>query len=107
MYKANHDQEVMREVKMIAPSEIFKMDKEDTVIVNRVRLNSRLVEFEIRNNGDTAKIIIIRNAIQDMKTKERQNRRALMGPEMTVEQVLQVFDDVEDLPGNSFALAEA
>ena len=106
MYKANHDQEVMREVKMIAPSEIFKMDKDDIVIVNRVRLNSRLVEFEMRNNGDTAKIIIIRNAIQDMKTKER-HRRALMGPEMTVEQVLQVFDDVEDLPGNSFALAEA
>lgn len=92
-------------VKMIEPSDLSKMKKEEKVIVNRVRLVSRLVEFEIKNSEDPETMAIIRKAMKEMKVKEEKNHRVLMGPEMTVGEVLKVFDDLSSLPKNTFATA--
>ena len=92
------------EVRMINPSDIQTMDENQVVIVNRIRLNSKLVECEIRNM-DSSSVVIITKAIKSMKEQESKSRRTVMGAKMRVGDVKKVFPEFTALPKNSFALA--
>lgn len=92
-------------VKLINPSELKDMKEDSLVVVNRIRINSKLVEFEVKNTHKQ-EIVIIKKAIREMKAKEAKHRRVVMGPTMKVRDIKIVFPEYERLPKNSFALAE-
>lgn len=92
-------------VKIVEPKELSHMDDNQIVVVNRVRLNSKLVEWEIKNI-DKKETIIIRKAIKLMKEKERIKKCAAMGAEMQVKDIRVIFPNYESLPHNSFAIVE-
>lgn len=92
-------------VKLIDPSELKGMEEDSLVIVNRIRIYSKLVEFELKDTR-TQEIVIITNAIKEMKARESKHRRTVMGPAMKVGDVKKIFPEYESLPKNSFAVAE-
>ena len=98
------DQGTMFEVRLIDPSELPKMDKDDVIVVNRIRLNSKLVEYEIQNIKPS-EAIIIRQAIRLIKQREINTKNAVMGVEMKVGDVLKIFPEFKSLPKNSFAVS--
>lgn len=98
------NQGVSFEVKLIDPSELPRMDKDDIIVVNRIRLNSKLVEYEIQNIKPS-EAIIIRQAISLIKQREISAKNAVMGVEMRVGDVLKIFPEYKSLPKNSFAVS--
>ncbi len=92
-------------VRLIEPSELKVMQEDSIIIVNRIRVNSKLVEFEITNSGKQ-EILIITKAIKEMKRRETKGHRTVMGPAMRVGDVKKLFPEYEKLPRNSFALAD-
>lgn len=94
-------------MKKIPPVEISKMNNDDLILVNRIRINSKLVEFEIRNLSNCETTKIMRNAITEMKEKELRSKKPSMGVMMKVGDVKKIFDNIESLPGNSFAAISA
>ena len=92
-------------VRLIEPSELKGMREDSLVIVNRIRVNSKLVQFEITNSGKQ-EIGIILNAIKEMKIRESKGRKMVMGPTMKVGDIKKLFPEYESLPKNSFALAD-
>lgn len=98
------NQGVNFEVKLIDPSELPRMDKDDIIVVNRIRLNSKLVEYEIQNIKPS-EAVIIRQAISLIKQREIRSKNAVMGVEMRVGDVLKIFPEYKSLPKNSFAVS--
>lgn len=90
-------------VNLIDPSTLPSLEKDCVIIVNRIRLNSKLVEWEIQQYDNTGEIIKVKSAIRQMKEKEKRTRCILMGAEMLVEDVMKIFPNYEKLPKNSFA----
>lgn len=93
------------EVRMINPADIQKMNENDYLIVNRIRLNSKIVECEIRKNNPSSVDIILK-AIKSMKEQESRSRRTVMGAKMRVGDIKTIFPDFKGLPKNSFALVD-
>lgn len=87
-------------VKLIDPITLADRDAEEVVIVNRIRLNNKLVEFEIKDNH-SSNIVIVKNAIKAMKKKEFGTKRIALGAEMKIADVLKVFPEYKTLPKNS------
>lgn len=83
-------------------SEICNMDENKFLIVNRVRINSYLVELEICASENNEIIAIMRSAIRDMKRWEQANKVIALGAEMTVRDVVKVFGTMNKQPFNSF-----
>lgn len=92
-------------VRIINPPDIQDMDENEIIVVNRIRLNAKLVECEIRNNNST-NVAIITAAIKAMKEQEKKSKRTVMGPKMSVRDVKKIFPDYRFLPMNSFAFSE-
>ena len=97
-------QGIADKVMLIKPEKLTRMDENDIVVVNRVRLNSKLVECSIKNIN-TDETSLIRKALQNMILQERQIRRTIMGAEMRVGDIIKIFPDYENFPQNSFAVA--
>lgn len=99
------DQGALPKVKIVEPSSLREMDRNAVIIVNRVRLNTKLVEFEIRNNK-SSEAVVLKAVVRKMKDKETHLRRPAIGAEMSVGDIINVFPEYESLPKNTFALAE-
>lgn len=89
----------------VLPSDVSKLRDEEVIIVNRVRLNARLVSLEMQNvdNNNQENILLIRQAIGGMMVQEKERKRALPGAKMTVRDVKKIFPDMDSMPKNSFA----
>lgn len=87
-------------VKTIDPITLSDRDDDEIVIVNRIRLNNKLVEFEVKAISSSS-ANIIRNAIKTMKKREISTRQIALGAEMTVADVKKVFPEYKSLPQNS------
>lgn len=96
-------QGAMSKVRLVDPSKLQNMDENDIVIVNRVQLNTKIVEFEIRNVSST-EFVALKTAARNMKEKERKSRLPIIGAEMRVGDVIKVFPEYKSLPKNSFAI---
>lgn len=96
-------QEISITVKFIDPLELQGMSEDDVVIVNRVRLNSKLVECEIKRVELSERNMIMR-ILREMKIREIKQRRTVMGPIMRVGDVKKLFPEYKTLPKNSFAI---
>ncbi len=90
--------------RFVLPAEIKDLDDNVTVIVNRTRVNSQLVKLRFCQDGSNLNSIkIIRDAIKNMLQEEKKYNITLIGPKMKVQEIKQVFQDIEQMPSNSFA----
>ena len=104
--KTNNKRQVLLTVRHIPPAQIRKLNANDKVCVNRVRINSKNVEIIVSGYAQSEKGIVVGKAIRSMQLRDRKAKRAGFGAEMTVGEVLTVFDDLDSLPKNSFASIE-
>ena len=90
----------------ILPAEISTLSDDDIIVVNRVRLNSRLVRLEIEGNDNLESIIIIHRAIENMMIQQKTSKKILLGAKMAVGDIKKVFPDFARMPSNSFVRIE-
>lgn len=90
-------------VQLVDPLRLQKMDENETIIVNRVQLNIKLVEFEIQNIS-SLEVLTLKKAAHRMNIVERKNRRHVLGAEMRVGDVIKIFPEYKMLPKNTFAV---
>lgn len=91
------------DVKSIKPEELQNMDKNALVVVNRIRLNSKLVEYEIKNLNST-ETIEIREVLNVVARNEQDTKCSSIRVKLPVSSILKVFPEYKTLPLNSFAL---
>lgn len=89
----------------VLPADISKLHDGDTLIVNRVSLNSRLVILQLQNSGNhnQGEIQIIRNALGEMLVEEEKRKCVMPGATMVVKDIKKIFPDMNKIPRNSFA----
>lgn len=92
-------------LRFINPSDLRKMKDDSLVIVNRIRIYSKLVEFELKEARGQESVTII-NALNEMNARESKHRSIAMGPTMRVGDIKKLFPEYERLPKNSFAVIE-
>ena len=97
-------------LKGIKYADIHSMNKNKTIVVSRVILNSRLVECELKapTNYEEASSII-RKAIVKMSNQEDEEKQTLWGVRMKVSDVVKVFGEfnpIKDARKTFFALEE-
>lgn len=90
-------------VHLVDPVSLQNMDENAIVIVNRVQLNTKLVEFEIRNIS-SMDVIALKEAAYRMKLTERKYRRHVLGAEMRVGDVIKIFPEYKTRSKNTFAI---
>lgn len=91
-------------VKSIDPKSLANMDDNQIVIVNRVQISSKIVEYEIKNvNSDN--VVLLKHAFKDMKIKEKESKNIVIGAKMQVKDIRIVFPEYKSLPIGSFVLA--
>lgn len=86
----------------ISPADVILLDDDDEIVVNRVRINSRLVKLDMENNVDLESIKIIRAAIDNIMQHEKTKKCIAHGAKMSVRDVKKIFPNIEHMPGNSF-----
>jgi len=91
--------------RFINPANLASMEPDEVILVNVIRLNSKLVECEVKriNNDDVEKI---RYAMRGARGRKGKSRRALMNAKMRIGDVLRIFPEHKTLPKNSFAKLE-
>lgn len=96
-------QEAVSSVKLVDPTSLQNMDEDQIIIINRVQLNTKIVEFEIRNIS-TVETLTLKAAAYRMKERDRKHRRHVLGAEMRVGDVIKIFPEYKSLPQNTFAV---
>lgn len=96
---------VSTEVQRIRPAEVVKMKPDMEILVNRIRINTRLVEIESSESIDYEIIDLLRKAVFKSIRGNKYHGYSI-GIRMTVGDVLKVFSCVEEMPANSFLSAE-
>lgn len=86
----------------IKPTEVAKLRDDDKIVVNRVRINNRLISLELNSNANEESIKIIRSAIENMMKQEKRSKCVVHGATMAVRDVKKVFPNIESMPQNSF-----
>lgn len=94
--------EIQFENKLILPQDIQEMSRDQEVIVNRIQINTRLIEIEAGVSPDLEKLTSLRKAVGDIKRVDRERRGAASGAKMKVDDILKVFGDIINMPNNSF-----
>lgn len=92
--------------KRILPSEINSLEENEIIIVNRARVNSRIIKIEHNFNRSDSLIEsykILNVALNEMLLQEKKHRKTLFGAPMKVKDVKKVFPDILSMPINSFS----
>lgn len=87
----------------ITPMEVNRLSDDEIVLVNRVRLNSRLVNLGFQGNQNLEILGIIRAAIDNIMLHEEKTKSVTYGAKMAVGDVKKVFPNIDTMPTNSFA----
>jgi len=87
----------------IMPTEVNKLKDDEEVLVNRVRINSRLVNLEFQGGATPEMLSIIRAAIDNIMLHEEKTKSVTYGAKMAVRDVKKVFPNIDNMPANSFA----
>lgn len=89
----------------VLPSEVKHLQDEEVIIVSRAQINAQLafVSMDINNKQAKDDIKILKCAINEMMIREKKQRAMVMGAEMKVREVKQIFSKIEEMPANSFA----
>lgn len=89
----------------IDPATILSLDSQNIIVVNRVALNSRRVQVElcVPTMADVKTIEAIDRATIAMRAHDKVSRVPCFGVAMTVADACLIFDNLEQLPKNTFA----
>lgn len=104
MFKSTRSKAMIIDGRKTERPDIRRMDENDIIVVNRIRLNTKLVEYEIKKM-DVSTVRIISDAIRLSEKDSIKNNRYNAGVKMKVGDVKKVFPDYDNLPLNSFAFA--
>lgn len=86
----------------VLPSELSSLNDDEMVVVNRVRLNSKLLRLEMNAKKNSEHITKLYEAINRMIKKERTIDLMVPGGEMAVGDIKIIFNDLSNMPRNSF-----
>lgn len=86
----------------ISPADVISLNDDAEIVVNRVRINSRLVKLDMENNADEEILKIIRAAIENIMRHEKSRKCIAHGAKMSVGDVKKIFPNIEKMPHNSF-----
>jgi|GEM_PF-3630192 len=88
--------------RFINPALLATMKQDELILVNIVRLSSKLGEYEIKKSS-SPDVDVIRVALRNANGCKHRTRRPLMGAKMLVADVLRIFPEYRRLPKHSFA----
>lgn len=88
--------------RFINPVLLVTMKQDELILVNTVRLSSKLGEYEIKKSS-SPDVDMIRVALRDAHGRKLKTRRPLMGAKMRIADVLRIFPEYKRLPKYSFA----
>lgn len=91
---------------VIPASEIKNMNPDDTIMVNRIRINSKIMEYQKSGVTDSDIETILVKAMDGIRKQESQQRKTPIGAKMTIKDVLKLFTEPEKMHKNSFFLLE-
>lgn len=91
-------------MKILRSDEVNKMQDSEEVYVNRIAINSRLVELNLQEstNGEAKKIL--NEAIRSIKLREKGKRTVVWGAKMSIRDIRSAFGGIENMPATSFAI---
>lgn len=92
------------DMKVIDPKYLTKMKDDEIIIVNRVQISSKIVEYEIKN-VNSSNSLLLKHAFKNMKDKEKKSNNIVFGAKMQVKDVRVIFPEYESFPKNSFLFA--
>lgn len=91
---------------VIPSTDIKKMSPESIVLVNRVRINSKVMEYQNSGVTDCEVEKILIDAMRCIGKQESQQRKTSIGVKMKIKDVLKLFAEPEKMNNNSFFLLE-
>lgn len=98
----------VRSLKKLTFQEISQLDKNQLIMVNRIKINSMLTEVALSQITITKEQLrILEKASKQINTQEKKRRCAIMGAQIKVNDVLILFKgEKREFQYNTFALIE-
>lgn len=90
------------DITVISSSSIRNMDPNETIFVNRVRINSKMMEYQMIGKPDENIEKILLNAKKEMRKQEIDYKKPSIGAKMTIRDILKIFTEPEKMENNSF-----
>lgn len=91
-------------MKILKPDEVNKMQDGEEVYVNRIAINSRIVELNLQESTNDEAKNILNEAIRSIKQREKGKRVVVWGAKMSVRDIRSTFVNIENMPTTSFAI---
>ena len=91
-------------MKILRPDEVNKMQDNEEVYVNRIAINSRIVELNLHESTDGEAKKILNRAIRSIKLREKGKRTVVWGAEMSIRDIRSAFRGIKNMPTTSFAI---
>ena len=91
-------------MKRLKPDEVNKMQECEEVYVNRITINSRLVELNLQGSTNDEAKKILNSAVKNIKMREHGKSIVLWGTKMTVGDIRRAFGTIQRMPTTSFAI---
>lgn len=91
---------------VVPATDIKKMNPESSVLVNRVRINSKVMEYQKSGVTDCEVEKLLVNAMKNIGKQESQQSKTSIGVKMKIKDVLKLFAEPEKMHDNSFFLLE-
>ena len=91
-------------MKILRPTEVNKMKDCEEVYVNRITINSRLVELNLLESVNDEAKKILNHAVRNIKMREKGKRTLVWGVKMTVGDIRRAFGTIEQMRATSFAI---
>ena len=97
----NHNNELSK--KYLTTEQIYNMQDDELVGVNRIAINSRITELQIQGCKDIEALQILKRASDEIREREKRCRPVVLwGAKMTVKDVKIAFKDLEYMSRTSF-----
>lgn len=91
-------------MKYLKPNEVNKMQDSEEVYVNRITINSRLVELNLQESVNDEARKILNHAVKNITMREKGKRTVVWGAKMTVGDIRRAFGTIEQMRATSFAI---
>lgn len=90
----------------VTPTQLIKKRQAKEVLINRIYLNSKLVEFQIKGIEDPKKVKMITRAITNMLRIEQEKKCILTEAKMKFKDFMIVFPEYKKLPAYSYKISK-
>ena len=91
-------------MKILKPDEVNKMQDGEEVYVNRIAINSRIVELNLQENANDEAKKILNHAARNIKMREKSKRTVVWGAKMKIGDIRRAFGTIAQMRATSFAI---